>query len=100
MLFAVLAGLRRQRPGAICGQQFAVLARRGRAFGLAFAAALSVHLGLVLWQMAVVADQRTPMLLFWAGMACRYALALFSLPRLRDRLGPRALRILSESAMQ
>jgi hypothetical protein len=82
------------------GPRFAGLARQGRAFGLAFAAALAVHLGLVLWLMAVAADQRTPMLLFWAGAACTYALALCSLPRIRDRLGPRAWRILSEGAMQ
>lgn len=83
-----------------CGPRVAVLARRGRTFGLAFAGALSVHVALVLWLMAVAADQRTPMLLFWAGVACTYALALFSLPRLRDWFGPRTLRIFSESAMQ
>lgn len=83
-----------------CGPRFAVLTRQGRAFGLAFAAALSVHVGLVLWLMAVAADQRTPMLLFWAGVACTYALALLSLPRLRDWLGPRAWHIACEGAMQ
>lgn len=83
-----------------CGSRLAVLARRGRAFGLAFAAALSVHVGLVLWLMAVADNQRAPMLFFWAGVACTYALALLSLPRLRDWLGPRARRILSEGAMQ
>lgn len=82
-----------------CGPRFAVLARRGRAFGLAFAAALTVHVGLVLWLMAIAADQRAPMLVFWAGVACTYALALFSLPRLRDWLGPRLWRIASEAAM-
>ena len=40
------------------------------------------------------------MLFFWAGVACTFALALFSLPRLRDWLGPRLWRILSEAAMQ
>jgi hypothetical protein len=83
-----------------CGPRFAVLARHGRAFGLAFAAALAVHVGLVLWLMEVAADQRTPMLVFWAGVACTYALALLSLPRLRDWLGPRLWRIASEGAMQ
>jgi hypothetical protein len=84
----------------LCGLRFAVLARHGRAFGLAFAAALTVHVGLVLWLMAVAADQRAPMLLFWAGVACTYALALLSLPRLRGWLGPRAWRIACEGAMQ
>jgi hypothetical protein len=83
-----------------CGPRFVVLARHGRAFGLAFAAALAVHVGLVLWLMEVAADQRTPMLLFWAGVACTYALALLSLPRLRDWLGPRPWRIACEGAMQ
>jgi hypothetical protein len=55
---------------------------------------------LVLWLMLVAADQRTPMLLFWAGVACTYSLALLSLPRLRDWLGSPAWRILSEGAMQ
>jgi len=83
-----------------CGARLAVLAHRGPAFGLAFAAALSVHVGLVLWLMAVAAHQRTPMMLFWAGAACTYGLALLSLPRARDWLRPRAWRILSESTMQ
>jgi hypothetical protein len=83
-----------------CGPRVAVLARQGRAFGLAFAAALAVHVGLVLWLMAVAADQRAPMLLFWAGAACTYALALLSLPRLRDWLGRRVWRISCEAAMQ
>jgi hypothetical protein len=83
-----------------CGPRFAGLARQGRAFGLAFAAAFAVHVGLVLWLMAVAADQRTPMLLFWAGAVCTYALALFSLPRVRGWLGLRAWRVLSEGAMQ
>lgn len=83
-----------------CGPRFAVLARHGREFGLAFAAALSVHVGLVLWLLDVAADQRTLMLFFWAGVACTCLLTLFSLPRLRDRLGPRLRRILSEAAMQ
>jgi hypothetical protein len=83
-----------------CGPRFAVLPRQGRVFGLAFAAALTVHVGLVLWLMAVAADQRAPMLLFWAGVACTYALALLSLPRLRGWLGPRVWRIACEGAMQ
>lgn len=83
-----------------CGSRFAILARRGREFGLAFAAALFVHVGLVLWLMDVAADRRSPMLLFWGGVLCTYALALLSLPRLRSWLGPRAWRISCEAAMQ
>jgi hypothetical protein len=84
----------------LCGPRFGVLARHGREFGLAFASALSVHVGLVLWLMAVAADQRTPMLFFWAGVLCTYALALVSLPRMRDWLGARLWRILCEGALQ
>lgn len=82
------------------GPRFAVLARYGREFGLAFAAALSVHIGLVLWLLDVAANQRTLMLFFWVGVACTYLLAAFSLPRLRDWLGLRLWRTLSEAAMQ
>jgi hypothetical protein len=83
-----------------CGPRFAVLARHGREFGLAFAAALAVHVGLVLWLMAIAADQRAAMLVFWAGVASTCALVLLSLPRLRNWLGPRAWRVLCEGAMQ
>jgi hypothetical protein len=82
-----------------CGPRFAVLARRGREFGIAFAAALFVHVGLVLWLMYVAAGQRAPMLLFWGGVACTYILALLSLPRIRSWLGPRAWRVSRECAM-
>jgi hypothetical protein len=82
------------------GPRFVVLARHGREFGLAFAAALSVHIGLVLWLLDVAADQRTLMLFFWAGVACTIMLAAFSLPRLRDWVGLRLWRALSEAAMQ
>lgn len=84
----------------LCGPRFGVLARHGREFGLAFAAALSVHVGIVLRLMDVAADQRTLMLFFWAGVACTYALALFSVPQMREWLGPRLWRILCEGALQ
>jgi hypothetical protein len=83
-----------------CGLRFAVLARHGRDFGLAFAAALFVHIGLVLWLLYVAADQRTLMLFFWAGVLATCALSVFSLRRLRDWLGSLVWRILSEAAMQ
>jgi hypothetical protein len=83
-----------------CGPRFAILARHGREFGLAFAAALLVHVALVVRIIAISADQRSPMLLFWAGVLCTYALALGSLPRLRDALGPRLWRLSMEVALQ
>lgn len=83
----------------LCGPRIANLARHGRAFGLAFAAALLVHVGLVLWLISIAADQRSPMLFFWAGVLCTYALALLSLPLLRTMLPPRLWRISSTLAM-
>jgi hypothetical protein len=83
----------------VLGARFAVLARHSRDFGLAFAAALFVHIGLVLWLFSVAVDQRTLMLFFWAGVLCTCALSLFSLRRLRDWLGPRWWHTLMEIAL-
>jgi hypothetical protein len=79
---------------------FPALARRGREFGLAFAAALLVHIGLVLWIISIAADQRSPMLIFWAGVACTVALALFSLPRFRQMLGPQLWKMFCAAALE
>jgi hypothetical protein len=84
----------------LCGPRFGILARHGRDFGLAFAAALSVHIGLVLWIIAIAADQRGSMLFFWVGVFCTCALALFSIPRLRELLGPRLWRMLCTLALE
>ncbi len=87
-----------------CGPRFAVLgrflARHGREFGLAFAAALTVHVALVLWLIRIATDPQGAMLFFWAGVFCTYALALASLPRLHDLLGERLWRIGCELALQ
>jgi hypothetical protein len=82
------------------GPRFAVFARRGREFGLAFAAALAVHVALVLWLLHVAAGPQDSMLFFWAGVFATYALALFSLPWLRERMGRRLWRIGCELALQ
>lgn len=76
-----------------------LLARHGREFGLAFAAALAVHIALVLWLLHVATRPQGLMLVFWVGVLCTCALALFSLPRLRDMLGPRLWRLLTELAL-
>jgi hypothetical protein len=81
------------------GPRFSGLARRGRAFGLAFASALLVHIGLVLWLIETAADQRGPMILFWAGTLCTYLLALLSVPRLRDMLGQRLWQMICTLAL-
>jgi hypothetical protein len=70
------------------GPLFTGLARHGREFGLAFAAAQLVHVGLIL-----LSGSGGGMAFFWVGIAFTYLLALFSLPWLRDAMGPRAWRI-------
>lgn len=81
------------------GPRFVGLARRGRDFGLAFASAQLVHVALVLWFFYLAPGTNGGMLFFWIGIACTYLLALFSLPRLRDALGPRLWRICCEIAL-
>ena len=81
------------------GSRFVGLARRGRDFGLAFASSQLVHVGLVLWFFYLAPGTNGGMLFFWIGVACTYLLALFSLPRLRDALGPRLWRICCEVAL-
>jgi hypothetical protein len=73
------------------GSVFDGLRRRGREFGLAFAAALAVHLALVAW-LCVLGDVppvRT-FIVFGIAAVCVYGLALFSIARLQQWLGPRA----------
>lgn len=83
----------------VCGSRFGLLASYGRQFGLAFAAALLVHVGLVLWLLHVAADQRSPMIFFWVGVLCAYALALLSAPRLHELLGARLWRLSCQTAL-
>jgi hypothetical protein len=73
---------------ALWGAPFTGLARHGREFGLAFAAAQVVHLGLIL-----LSGSAGGMVFFWVGIGFTYVLALFSLPRVRDAVGPRLWRI-------
>jgi hypothetical protein len=70
------------------GPRFSGLARSGREFGLAFASAQLVHVGLIL-----LSGAGAGMAFFWLGIVFTYMLALFSLPRLRDVMGPRLWRI-------
>jgi hypothetical protein len=70
------------------GAPFDRLARYGREFGLAFASAQLVHVGLIL-----LSGSGAGMAFFWAGIVLTYLLALLSLPGLRDALRPRLWRI-------
>jgi len=76
------------------GPRFGGLARRGRELGLAFASAHLVHIALV-----ILARVGGGMIFFWIGTVCTYLLALFSVPQLRDLLGPRRWRIFLSMAL-
>ena len=76
----------------LSGLRLGGLERLGREFGLAFASAQLVHVGLVLWLFNILTGPVDAMVFFWVGVLCTYLLAIFSLPRLRDALGLRIWR--------
>ncbi len=82
------------------GPAFENIGRYARELGLAFAAALAVHLGLVAWLCALgdVPPVRT-FVIFGIGAICVYGLALFSIGHVQRRLGARAWSILRFLAM-
>jgi hypothetical protein len=82
------------------GKAFASLSKNSRNFGLAFAAALSVHLGLVACLCAAgdVPDIKT-FVIFGAAAALVYLLALLSIPGLRRALPDRFWLIVRALAM-
>lgn len=83
------------------GIRFAELARRGRDFGLAFASAQVIHVGLVLWLLYLTPPgSRGGMIFFWVGILCTYLLALLSLPLIRNTLEPWLWRALRTAAME
>jgi hypothetical protein len=78
------------------GERFKALARRGRDFGLAFASAHVVHLGLVAWlyYSSVKAPvSRSTLIFFGVAALWTYALAILSIQRLSAKLDPRTWRI-------
>ena len=84
------------------GPFFEPLARRGREFGLAFAAALLVHLGLVITLFVITS--RPPLTglflaIFLAAVVCTYSLALLSFGGLAKALGPRGWYVFRFVAM-
>jgi hypothetical protein len=85
---------------ALFGTVFQPLKQHAREFGLAFASALLVHLGLVgvLCQIGAAPAPAT-FIFFGIGAAWVYLLALFSIPRLRLALGPRNWWLLSNVGM-
>jgi hypothetical protein len=74
---------------ALFGATFQPLKRYGRQLGLAFASALTVHLGLVTW-LCLIGDApgRSTFIVFGTGVICAYAIALLSIGWLRKVAGP------------
>ncbi len=77
------------------GTRFQALARRARDFGLAFASAHLVHLGLVavLLYISATPFPRWKLIFFGLGAFWVYCLALLSIRRITEFLDPRTWRI-------
>jgi hypothetical protein len=74
---------------SLFGPRFLPLKQRGREFGLAFASALLVHLGLVVCLCLLFAPPSASVfLIFGIGAAWTYFLAIGSIDRVRQALGP------------
>jgi hypothetical protein len=81
----------------VFGPRFAPLAHRARCFGLAFAAAHLVHIGLVVWLYRISAHPPLSETMFWfftMAIAWTYLLALLSVARLAEAVGRGRSRIL------
>jgi len=84
------------------GSAFAPIARHGREFGLAYAAAMLVHVGLIVWIFHVSAKPPLGgkiLLFFLTGLAFTYALAVLSFGNLAQLLGPTGWRVFRIAAM-
>jgi hypothetical protein len=85
---------------ALFGPTLEPIKRHAREFGLAFASALLVHLGLVgLLCLIGPAPELFTFIFFGVGAAFAYLLALFSIPRLHRALGPKYWWVLSTVGM-
>jgi hypothetical protein len=81
---------------AVFGPTFRFIKQRARDFGLAFASAHLVHIGLVLWLYYIgVPPNRGTFIFFGIALIWTYVLALFSLDRLHRALGRTCWWILS-----
>ena len=75
---------------ALFGATFEPLKRRAREFGLSFASAHLVHIGLVGWLCWIGATPAVSVFVFFGiALAFVYLLALFSIGNLQQALGPR-----------
>jgi hypothetical protein len=85
---------------ALFSPRFSALARLGRDFGLAFASAQLIHVGLVAWLIYLSPNPAGGMLFFWVGILCTYLLALLSLPQFHRVLNPSLWRVLRTASME
>jgi hypothetical protein len=88
---------------AVFGQTFAFLARHQRQFGLSFASAHLVHIGLAAWLYAISAQRPIPdssAIQFSIGAVCIYVLALYSVDGVRKVMNPGLWRVVRVIALQ
>ena len=80
----------------VLGPAFRPIAQRAREFGLAFAAAQTVHAAFVAWlyHVATHPPGRGTLLFFGTALVLTYLLALTSIPQLAARLPPASLKVL------
>jgi hypothetical protein len=82
---------------ALIGPPLAPLERRGREFGLAFASAHIVHIGLIVWLWRILGHvplQGGLLVFFAIAIVWTYLLAVLSFGRLSEALGLRLWRLL------
>jgi hypothetical protein len=82
---------------ALFGSKFAFLALRQPQFGLSFAAAHLIHIGLALWLYAISAQKPLSdfaTLKFSIGIVFIYVLALYSVDRIRKLINPKLWRFI------
>jgi hypothetical protein len=85
---------------SLFGPAFQPLKQRAREFGLAFAAAQLVHLGLVAWLCMIgPAPDASVFIFFGIAVAWVYLLALFSIPRLQQARSPKCWWLLRNVGM-
>jgi hypothetical protein len=84
----------------LCGPMLQPIARRGREFGLAFAAAQLVHVALIAWLCWIGATPgREVFAFFLPPLAVVYLLALLSIPAWHKAVNPMVWRVLRTAGM-
>ena len=85
---------------ALFGPTFQKLRQHARELGLAFAAVMTVHLGLIAWLCWIGAAPGLGTFVFFGiGIVWVYLIALFSIGRLQQALGPLGWRVLRTVGM-